>query len=172
MNRVAWLVEELKAVGVTTALFAAWFLLLMLMQSLILKEYGIEFFAVSSVFIGALIVAKVVLVLEHVSLGSWIERRPAWVDVLVRTALYGLGVLAVFLLETAFESRHERGGFLPALVQIVDHPKLPQLLAAAIGVSLGLLVFNATGVMRRHLGEDGVRRLFRVPMPEPPKKER
>lgn len=172
MNRVARLVEELKAVGVTTAFFAAWFLLLMLMQSLTLKEYGIEFFALSSVLVGALIVAKVVLVLEHVSLGRWTERQPAWVDVLVRTALYGLGVLAVFVLETAFESRHERGGFLPALIQIVDHPKAPQLLAAAIGVSLGLLFFNATAVMRRHLGDDGVRRLFRVPMPEPPKRER
>ena len=168
MSPAARIREELRTVGLYTVFFAAWFGTLMLMKDLVLAEYDIEISGVSAALIGALVLAKVVLVLEHVPLGAWTERRPAWVDVAARTALYGLGVLAVLLLEKAFEARHERGGFVGALATILQHPDMPHVLVNAITAIGALLVFNAMAVVRRHLGEPGLRRIFMAPLPPGP----
>jgi hypothetical protein len=158
--------EELKSVGATTLFFAAWFGVLMLLKWLVLAEYDIEFRNVSFALIGALIVAKVVLVLENVPLEKWMGDRSALTHVLLRTGLYGLGILVVLLLEKAFEARHEYGGFFRALTQIIQHEDLPHVLAAAIGVTVALFVFNAMSIIRRHLGNRGLLRLLLSPLPD------
>jgi hypothetical protein len=158
--------SELRTVGLTTLFFAAWFAVLIALKSLILAEYSIEFRGLSIVVIGALIVAKVVVVLENVPIDRWIGERTALTDVLVRTTLYGLGVVVVLLVEKAFEARHEAGGFIPSLLQVVRHEDLPHILAAAIGVTGALLVFNTMSVIRRHVGNRGLFELFLSPLPE------
>ncbi len=152
--------------GLTTLFFAAWFAVLIAIKSLILAEYSIEFRGLSIALIGALIVAKVVLVLENVPLDKWIRGRSALTDVLVRTTLYGLGVVVVLLVEKAFEARHEFGGFIPSLLQVVRHEDIPHILAAAIGVTGALLLFNTMSVIRRHLGRRSLLELFLSPLPE------
>lgn len=158
--------EEVVTIGLTTLFFAAWFAVLILLKWLVLSEYKIQFTDVSIVLIGALIVAKVVVVLDKVPIDAWTRNRPAFVHVLVRTALYGLGILLVLLLEKAFESRHEYGGFIPALVQVFSHQDVPHVLAATIGVTGALLMFNALLVVQRYLGEGGILKLFLSPLPE------
>lgn len=166
MSFPAKLREEIKSVGLTTLFFAAWFSVLLILKWLILAEYNIEFRHMSIALIGALIVAKVVLVLENVPIETWTRDRPALTYVIVRTGLYGLGILAVLLLEKAFEVRHEYGGFVPALVQVIHHRDIPHVLAAAIGVTGALLVFNAMFVIRRHFGDRGLFELFLSPLRE------
>lgn len=161
--------EEIRSVGLTAAYFASWFLLMLFLKWLVLTEYRIEFRSWSLALVGALIVAKVVLVLEHVPLGALTRNRPALAHVAVRTGLYGLGVLVVLLLEKAFEARHEYGGFARAVVQVINHRDIPHVLAAAIGVTGALLVFNALLVIRRQLGKRGLLRIFLAPLPEEPR---
>lgn len=153
-------VEELKAVGVTTLYFAVWFVLLVVVKSLILAEYRIEFRGLSIALIGALIVAKVVLIAGHVPLGAWVMSRPRVVEVLLRTALYSVGIVIVMLLEKSFEARHEYGGFLSALRHIFDHRDIHHVWANAICVSAALLSFNVLIQIRMRLGEGGLRALL------------
>jgi len=159
------LAKELKTVASTTLFFAAFYLVLILLKSLVLEEYRIRFSGVSIAIVGALLAAKAVIVLEHVPLLPWVERSPAWVQVLTRTALYGVGVLVLFMLERAFETRHERGGFVPALIGLAEDPHWPQLLAASIAVSVSLLAYNVLCVVRRHVGHEGLRRMMLEPLP-------
>ncbi|MFZ0256343.1 MAG: hypothetical protein WAN46_11990 [Gammaproteobacteria bacterium] len=166
MNLSAKLRDEIRSVGLATLFFGAWFFVLLVLKWLVLAEYRIEFHGLSMALIGALIVAKVVLLLENVPLGAWIRDRPAVVDVAARTGLYGLGVLVVLLLEKAFEARHEYGGFASSLVQVIHHQDIPHVLAAAIGVTGALLVFNASFVVRRRLGKRGLLGLLLSPLPE------
>ena len=158
--------EELIVLGSTTLFFAVWFGMLVFLKWLVLTEYSIEFTDVSIILVGALIVAKVVLVLGDLPIDAWTKNRPAIVHVLVRTALYGLGILVVLLLEKAFEARHEFGGFVPALARVFRHPDVPHVLAATIGVTGALLIFNAMLVFQRHLGRRGLLKLFLSPLPE------
>jgi len=158
--------NEIKAVGLTTLYFAAWFCLMVVLKTLVLAEYRIEFQGLSIALFGALVIAKVVLVLEHVPLSAWMRDRPALVHVLVRTALYALGVFIVVLVEKAFEGRHEYGGFIPSLIQSIHDRNIHHVWATTISVTFALLGFNVLFVIRRHLGKGGLSRIFLSPLAE------
>jgi len=72
--------DEMKAIGLAALYFGCWIGALLLLKSLILAEHKIAFHGWSAAVVGALVLSKVVLVLEHVSLGAWVRARPAWVD--------------------------------------------------------------------------------------------
>lgn len=155
--------HELKAVVLITLFFAAWLGVFMGLKVLILEDYQIRFGSVSAVLIGALILAKVVLILEHVSLGSWLRNRPVLVNVILRTLLYAFGTLIVILLEKAIESRHEQGGFGPALMNVFRHKDMPHLWANTICVTGALLFYNLLSALNHHLGTGGLVRIFLSP---------
>lgn len=158
--------QELKAVALATFYFATWLCVLILLKELVLAEYQIQFHGLSAAVIGALILAKVVLVLEHVPLGPWLRRRPAILDVLARTGLYAVGVLVVLLLEKAFDARHEYGGFGASLGQVFAHRDMPHVWANVICVAGALFWYNVFSVVRRHLGEQALIRMVLEPSPE------
>jgi len=157
--------DEVVIASLTALYFGAWFVMLVVFKSLVLAEYGIGSTGLAVAAISALIVTKVVLVLEHVRFGAWVERRPAVVDVLLRTLFYGLAVLLVLLLETAFDARHEKGGFLSSLQQVLHHGDIHHVWADTLAVSGALLGFNAFSLVRRHLGKGGLLRAFLSPLP-------
>jgi hypothetical protein len=161
--------DEIRSVALATFFFAAWIGVLALLKTLILAEYRIEFHGLSLALVGAVVLAKVVLVLEHVPMGAWIQTRPAILDVALRTILYALGVFAVLLLEKAFEGRHEHGGFVPSLLSVFQRAEGYHVWANVISLSGALLGYNVLSVIRRHLGEGGLIRLFLSPLPEEPR---
>jgi hypothetical protein len=155
--------HELRSVILVTLFFAAWLGVFMGLKVLILEDYQIRFGGFSIVLIGALVLAKVVLILEHVSLGAWLRNQPLLVDVMLRTILYAAGTLVVLLLEKAFESRHEHGGFFPALMNVFRHPDLPHIWANTICLGGALLFFNLLSALKRHLGAGGLARVLLSP---------
>jgi hypothetical protein len=158
------LVEEVREIALSTIFFAAWFLALMTLKTLVLEEYEIRFSGVASAIVGALVAAKVVAVLRHVRILGALERGPAWLWVLARTALYTLGVLVAAALERAFETRGERGGFGAALGALVDDPRWPHVLAATLGAGIALFVHNVLDVVRRHVPGQRLRPMFTAPL--------
>src|SRR5258708_6080379 len=101
--------HELNALGIASLYFGVWLGVLIVLKKLVLAEYEIQFHGFAVAVMGTLILAKVVLILEHVPFGVWVRSWPVLVDVLLRTALYGLGVLVVLILEKAFDARHQAG---------------------------------------------------------------
>jgi len=86
MNFKQRAIEEFREDGLLTLYFASWFVALMLLKRLVLAEYDLQFRGLSLALIGALIVAKVVLVLEHVPLGRWIQQSTRWAGTIGGTA--------------------------------------------------------------------------------------
>jgi len=166
MNLPPQLVEELRALGLAGLYFGCWLAALLLLKQLVLAEYQIQFSGMSKAVVGALVLSKVVLVLEHVPLGAWVRRRPAWVDVVLRTALYALGVLLVLLLEKAFEGRHEYGGFGASLRAVFEHREVHHVWLNALCLSGALLGYNLLSVIRQRLGKGELLRMFKTPLPE------
>jgi hypothetical protein len=158
--------DELTAIGIAALYFGFWIAALLLIKSLVLAEYRIAFHGWSVVVVGALILSKVVLVLEHLSLGSWILSRPAWVGVVLRTAMCSLGVAVVLVIEKGFEGRHEHGGFGPAVRYLFQQTDVYHVLANTLCLSGALLGYNALSVVQRHLGKGGLIRIFLSPLPE------
>jgi hypothetical protein len=159
------LIWEIKSITLVALYFALWIGVLVLIKKLILADYHIEFHGMSKALVGAVVLAKVVLILEHVSLGSWERKLPAVTDVILRTALYALGVFIVVVLEKALEGRHEHGGFIPSLFAIFQGVDVYHVLVNVIAMSGALLVYNIVFVVRCHLGEGGLLRLFLMPIP-------
>ncbi|GKS59340.1 hypothetical protein YTPLAS18_28670 [Nitrospira sp.] len=159
------LIHEGKAVGLATLYFGCWIAALVTLKHLILAEYHIEFHGFSKALVGVLILSKVVLVLERVSLGAWVRARPAWVDIILRTALYAGGVFLVLLAEKTIEGRHEYGGLGASLSAVFQHADSRHVLTNVVGLSGGLLGYNVLSVVRRHLGRGGLYRLFLTPIP-------
>ena len=154
------LVHELKALGLITLYFAFWVGSILLVEKLMLAQYGIRFNALALALIGTILLSKVVLLMEHVPVEAWVPNQPTVVPVLLRTILYVLGVLVVLSIEKAFEARHEYGGFVRALTQIGQHPEYPRVLANTICLGWAILGYNILSALRRHLGKNGLRQLF------------
>jgi hypothetical protein len=152
--------HELKAMAYITLYFAVSFGLVILLKKLLLEQYDIQFNGLALALLGALVLAKVVLLMEHVPVESWVPHHPAMVAVILRTFLYFLGVLAALTLEKAFEARHEYGGFVHAICRVYQHPEYPHVLFNTICVGLALLFFNIFSVLRQHLGKNGMKQLF------------
>lgn len=157
---------ELKALSLVFLYFACWLTFLLLIKQLVLAEYDIRITGLTRALVGALILSKVVLILEHVRLGGWLRGRPAWVDVVVRTALYALGVFVVLVLEKAFEGRHAYGGFGASLAAVFEHVDMHHVWLNLVVVSGALLGYNLMAVVKRYLGDGGVWRLLMAPIPE------
>lgn len=151
---------EIKALMLATLYFGTWLGTLTVLKKLVLDGYSIEFHGFSVAVMGTLVLAKVVLVLERVPLGGRVRSQPAWVEVVLRTVMYAVGVLVALLLEKAFEDRREYGGFGAALVAVFQHAEVAHVWANTICLSGALLGYNALAVVRRHLGEGGLVRLF------------
>ena len=155
--------HELKSVGIATLYFLIWFGFLMLIKVLLLEDYDIEFTGVSMVIVGALVVAKVILIMEHIPLGSWVKKQPAYVDVMLRTILYSFGVLVILILEKGFEGRHEYGGFGSSLQQVFNHVDIYHVWVNSICVFCALFSFNFLTLIRTHLGKGGLFRMLKEP---------
>jgi hypothetical protein len=164
------LVAELKSLALMMLYFATWLVPLLIIKNLLLEDYAVPLTHVSAAIVGALILSKVVLVLERVSLGAWVARQPAWIDVVLRTLLYSLGVVAVLLLEKAFEVHDELGGLLSSLGAVFHHPDLNHVLVNTIVILGALLSFNILSVVRRNLEAGSLLVLLSRPLPQ--KRER
>jgi hypothetical protein len=154
------ILKEIKSVARTAAYFAIVFMLMMLMKKLYLADYNIEFTGLSIALMGALILSKVVLLMELIPLGHALEQKPAIVDVLVRTLLYTVGVLIVVVLEKAFEDRHKAGGFGKGIQYVLNHRDIYHVWAQIIGCASALFVYNCFSIIQRALGKNTLRKIF------------
>lgn len=157
--------HEFKALAFASLFFGAWIAALLTLKALVLAQYEIEFSGWALVLMGALILSKVVLILEHVPLGARVRSGPAWVDVVLRTALYSAGVAIVLVLEKGFEGRHEHGGFGGAVWAAFQGANADHVWANILCLSGALFTYNALAVVRRHLGTGGLTRLFLSRLP-------
>ena len=105
------ILKELKEIMKTALFFLIVFLFMMVMKKLDLKDYDIQFSGISQVLIGALIMSKVIILMDMIPLGSWVQHQPPVIDIILRTILYSIGVFIVVILEKGFEGRDKNGGF-------------------------------------------------------------
>ena len=159
------LFHEIRSVAYATIYFAIWLGILMFLKTRILTEYKVEFTGISMALIGALILAKVVLVIDLIPLSNWTREHPASLIYIFRTLFNIIAVFILLLLEKAFESRHEYGGFGSSLSQVFQHRDVYHVWANVTVVSIAVFWFNVIFVLRGYLGEQKLRQLFfSIPM--------
>ena len=160
MSAFKKILKEIRIILRTATYFAVVFILMMVMKKLDLKDYDIEFTGLSQAIIGALIMSKVIILMDLIKPGKWVEKQPPIVDVILRTLLYTAGVAVVIILEKGFERRHEPGNFGDAIKYIFTHRDIYHVWSTTIGVSVSLFVYMAFSIVQRMLGKNGLMKIF------------
>ena len=96
MKILTTLKHEAREVGLVTLYFLLWFGFILTLKKLLLATYDIEFYALSSAVVGALIVGKVVVVLDKTRAGTRFDSNHSLGGAaLYKTMIYSLGTALV-----------------------------------------------------------------------------
>lgn len=136
MKFFRWLGKELREVVPITLFFFLGFILVFLIVKLVLAEYEIPVKIFSQSIVAALIIGKVILVLEKVRLEDRFPNSPKGVLVLIKTLFYGFWAIVVGILERIVEAWRATGGFATGLKEAWMHTEIHRFLAVILCVTI------------------------------------
>ncbi len=152
--------SELQEIGFVTLYFLGCFLIFLSLKKLFLKEYDVEITILGTAVVGALVVAKVVVLLGKTSFGRRFRTAPVYVDVIWRSVAYTAAVFAVGLAERLFDLYRDIGEFPRAMLSLWADRDFHHFLAMNICLALSFVVYNVFAEISRHMGNGALRRLF------------
>jgi hypothetical protein len=158
MNR---LIHELKLVGLVTLYFMTCFALVLTLKKLFLAQYDLEFYGISAAVVGALVVGKVVVLLDHTRLGNrFDDTHSAWVGAIYKTAVYSAVAFLVIATEKIIHAYRETGHFGESLKEVWHHRDRSVMLATVLCVGLAFAGYNLYSAIDRRLGNGTLRKLL------------
>jgi hypothetical protein len=155
---ITWLAREFWEAVPIAGFFFVGFVIVLLIIKLSLAQYSIQTAALSRALIGALIAAKVVLILDNTGIARSFRKYPRIVPVLFKTGIYAMCVVLLRYLELALDLRRHpaESAVLPNLV----NGGFARLLAATLGVAMVFAVYFILAEIGEHLGSGVLWNLF------------
>ena len=146
--------HELKQVGLVTLYFLFCFGVVLLLKKLFLAAYEIEFYALSAAAVGALVVAKVVVILDKTPTGTRFDAsRPLAVAALYKALLYSIVTFLVLFGEKTFHAWRESGVLGEAVTAAWAHRDRNVIFAKVICLGLGFAGYHLYAGLDRRLGK-------------------
>ncbi len=152
--------HEVREIGLVTLYFLACFLFFLGLKKLFLEEYSLEVTVFSTAVIGALVVAKVVVLLGNTSFGNRFHSGRLIVHVFWRSLVYTAVVFVVSLAERLFDLYRETSDLSALISKLWAGRDFDHFLAMNLCVGLSFLAYNSFSEIDRKLGEGGLRKLF------------
>ena len=161
------LIGEMKQVGLVSLYFMICFALVLTLKKLFLAQYAVEFYGISVAVVGALVVGKVVVVLDHTKIGNRYDRTQAvWMGALYKTLVYTAVTFLVVVAEKIFHAWRETGQPVESLWHVWEHRDRNVMLASVICIGLAFAGYNLFSAIDRRLGEGTLRQVvFGGPSP-------
>ena len=157
---IHWLKKELIEILPAVLYFLVAFSLINLTENLMLRDSGIRSASFSRVFVGALIVGKVILVADLFFFVDVFRGRPLIYNTLWKTGLYAITALLFRLGELALDSLFEYKSVLVAQEHILAAITEPRFWAIQLWIVILLLIFVATKELIGAIGAVRIRQLF------------
>ncbi len=154
-----WLVEEIKALTPAIIFFLFSFGLILLIIKLFLIHYDIQIEVVTNAILGALIAAKVALVLDKIGWGR-AQGWPPIALVAVRTVFYSVGFMLLGILERLIHGFRTTGSFQAGVNHFVENFDPGRFSAIVLLVTMVFAVFFAGREISKSLGAGGLYALF------------
>ena len=148
--------HEAKELLIVTLFFLSGFLLILGLFALMLQDYDIHFNACAKALFGALVLAKVVLILRGRAFMQVFSNQYGVVRVLYKTMIYLAGVFVILTLERVVEAYEDVGGFLAALKHVVETPKIHHIMAVTLLVGILITAYNCWEELLREVGRERV----------------
>lgn len=152
--------REFAAAWPVFLFFLVGFSLLILLIKLALAQFSIETTVLSNAIVGALIAAKVALVLDETSLARSLEKYRRFVAVAVKTLFYGTMGLVFGYLERFLEALNKVHHTDAAIRFVISHSNHYRLLAWVLGISIVFAVYFSCFEISLRMGQGELIRLF------------
>ena len=109
---------------------------------------------------GALIVGKVVVVLDHTKAGDRFQHHLGYLNVIYKSTVYTLVVLLVGVIERLIHAYRESGDFYHALQEVYAGRDLNHFIASIICIGISFIVYNIFSEINRRMGESALTKIF------------
>lgn len=165
MSLVTKIKHEAKEVGLVTLYFFFCFGVMLTLKKLLLAEYQVDVEVVSIAAVSALIIAKIVVILDHTAAGNRFDcHYPLWLAAIYKTLVY-LGIaFMVFFLEKLFHAYREMGLLNQAVSQVWEHKDWNLILMKLLCVGLSFFAYHLYAGLDHRLGKGTLRRkIFECP---------
>jgi hypothetical protein len=146
--------HEAKLVALITAYFLVCFGTIGLLKTLFLAEYDVQFAGIAKAAIGALVIAKVVIILDKTKLGNRFEAHAVWSSVLYRSFVYSLFTAGVLVLEKLFHAWRHGAEYGHVLQEALASADGDRALATTICVFVSFVGYNLLSEIGRIVGWD------------------
>ncbi len=161
MNRAAaFLIHEFREALPVFVFFLAILLLGRVTQVLLLEGYRITVGGTAVAVVGALIVAKAVLIADALPLTNRFVRRPRLVSIVWKSLVYGLIVLAFRYLEELIPLWRESGALIASHRRLLAETSWPHFWAVSLWMTFSLLLYCIGAELVRALGRERVAQLL------------
>lgn len=157
---IVTLKHEILNIIPTAIFFFVAFQLLSISRSLMLREYGIDVSTFMTATIGALIVAKVVMIVDLLPFVNRFPEKPLIYNVLWKTSLYVITALIVRFAEHLWDFYHQTDDLAVAYQRLKDGVVWPHFLVVQIWLAIFLLMYCSFRELARVVGQDSVRQMF------------
>ncbi len=165
-----WIAGLLKEMAPVVLFFFVAFMLIFLLLKLFVAQYSIEFYAFSKAAIGALILGKVVLVMDWAVSGKRLSAYPRAVAIVCKTFIYGLAVIVLGFGERFMHGIREAGSLRGGVELVIANADLNRFLGLVLLISLTVGSYLAMREIDHAMGKGALFRLFfkrPVDNPEP-----
>ena len=157
---VTWIAREFREVLPPAIFFLIAFHLLSVTRSLMLREYGLHPTAAAGATVGALLVAKVVLIADNLPLINRFPDKPLIYNVVWKTTVYVLAALVVHYLEQLVPVWWRVGNLATANDRLMEEIVWPHFWVIQLWLVVLLFMYCAIRELIRAIGPHEVKRMF------------
>jgi len=155
-----WLKHEFHEVLPPTIFFLISFHIVIIDRRLMLRQYGLPLSSMVSATVAALLVAKVVLITDSLSLVNRFPEKPLMYNVVWKTAIYVAAALVIHYLEHLVPIWWRVRDFRAANDQLTNEIIWPHFWAVQLWLVVLLFVYCALRELVRAIGKDKVVDMF------------
>lgn len=160
MNKQPKWKRELKEVLAISSVFFVIFVLLLLLKKVMMASYEIDFYVIGTALLGALIIAKVVLVFDLLPITKKADHLPNIYRVFFRSLIYLIGFVIFTFLEHLVKGLIGGESFAASLEHSFHGLYAQPFLVSFVGVFISFLIFNAFWVIRANIGAAALYDMF------------
>lgn len=155
-----WIKDQFLHVLPAVVFFFVAFLVISFTTALMVRKHGITITTLPAVAFGALVVGKVVLVMDNLSFVNAFRDRPLIYNTLWKTLIYSLGGFAFQVMEELVPFVMAHGNVATGFAYFRNELDWPRFWAVQIWVVLLFFFFAVVREFVRALGQDRVREMF------------
>jgi hypothetical protein len=152
--------KEIRELIPTTIFFFITFHIIAFSRALMLEQYGVKLSASATATVGALIVAKVILIFNKLSFVNVFSDKPLFYSIIWKTFIFSLFTLLFRCVEELIPLVSKHGSLPSASQHLVHEVVWPHFWSLQIVLLVALLLFCSAVELIREIGAIRIKEIF------------